>query len=90
MKIYKKVLTFSTVLEKKHNENVINYFEDTVPKYSTMKRHVLHILRNNPEIKENILNKYLQDKYLVTKRTANLHKLVQFQYQSSTEMRPNS
>ena len=71
MKIYKKVLTFSTVLEKKHNENVINYFENTVPKYSTMKRHVLHVIRNNPEIKENILNKYLQEKYGVTTRTAN-------------------
>lgn len=42
MKIYKKVLTFSTTLETKHNENVINNFEDTVPKYSTMKRHALH------------------------------------------------
>lgn len=71
MKIYKKVLTFSTVLEKKHNGNVINYFEDTVPKYSTMKRHALHIIRNNPEIKENILNRYLQDRYGVTTRTAN-------------------
>ena len=71
MKIYKKVLTFSTVLEKKHNGNVINYFEDTVPKYSTMKRHALHIMRNNPEIKENILNRYLQDRYGVTTRTAN-------------------
>ena len=71
MKIYKKVLTFSTTLETKHNENVINYFEDTVPKYSTMKRHTLHIIKNNPEIKENILNKYLQDKYGVTTRTAN-------------------
>ena len=71
MKIYKKVLTFSTVLEKKHNGNVINYFEDTVPKYSTMKRHALHIIRNNPEIKENVLNRYLQDRYGVTTRTAN-------------------
>lgn len=71
MKIYKKVSTFSTTLETEHNENVINYFEDTVPKYSTMKRHTLHIIKNNPEIKENILNKYLQDKYGVTTRTAN-------------------
>lgn len=71
MKIYKKVLTFSTVLEKKHNENVVNYFEDTVPKYSTMKRHALHVIRNSPEMKENILNRYLQDKYEVTTRTAN-------------------
>lgn len=71
MKIYKKVLTFSTILEKKHNENVINYFEDTVPKYSTMKRHALHVIRNSPEIKENVLNRYLQDKYGVTTRTAN-------------------
>ena len=71
MKIYKKISTFSTVLEKKHNENVINYFEDTVPNYSTMKRHALHVIRNSPEIKENVLNKYLQDKYGVTTRTAN-------------------
>lgn len=71
MKIYKKVSTFSTALEKKHNENVINYFEDTVPKYSTMKRHALQVIRNNPEIKENVLNRYLQDKYGVTTRTAN-------------------
>ena len=71
MKIYKKVSTFSTTLEKKHNENVINYFEDTVPKYSTMKKHALQVIRNNPEIKENVLNRYLQDKYGVTTRTAN-------------------
>ena len=71
MKIYKKVLTFSTVLEKKHNENVINYFEDTVFRYSAMKRHALHVIRNNPEIKENVLNRYLQDRYGVTTRTAN-------------------
>ena len=71
MKIYKKVSTFSTVLEKKHNENVINYFENTVFKYNTMKRHALHVIRNSPEIKENILNRYLQDRYGVITRTAN-------------------
>ena len=71
MKIYKKVSTFSTVLETKNNENVINYFENTVFKYSAMKRHTLHIIINNPEIKENVLNRYLQDKYWVTTRTAN-------------------
>lgn len=51
MKTYKKVSTFSTVLETKHNENVIEYFEDTVFDYSAMKRHALHVIRNNPEIK---------------------------------------
>lgn len=71
MKIYKKISTFSTVLETKHNENVINYFEETVFKYSPMKRHALHVIRNSPEIKENVLNRYLQDKYGVTTRTAN-------------------
>ena len=71
MKIYKKVLTFSTILETEHNENVINYFEATVFNYSAMKRHALHVIRNNPEIKENVLNRYLQDKYGVTTRTAN-------------------
>lgn len=71
MKIHKKVSTFSTVLETKYNENVIEYFEDTVFNYSTMKRHALHVIRNNPEIKENILNRCLQDRYGVTTRTAN-------------------
>ena len=71
MKIYKKVSTFSTILETKHNESVISYFEDTVPKYSTMKRHALHVIRNSPEIKENTLNRYLQDRYGITTRTAN-------------------
>jgi transposase, IS605 orfB family len=71
MKIYRKVSTFSTVLETKHNENVINYFEETVFKYSAMKRHALHVIRNNPEIKESVLNRYLQSKYGVTTRTAN-------------------
>ena len=71
MKIYKKVSTFSTVLETKHNESVISYFEETVFKYSAMKRHALHVVRNHPEIKENVLNRYLQDKYWVTTRTAN-------------------
>lgn len=71
MKLYKKISTFSAMFEKRHNLDVIEYFENTVSKYSTMKRCTLHMLRNDPEIKENILNKYLQDKYLVTKRTAN-------------------
>ena len=71
MKIHKKISTFSTVLETKYNENVINYFENTVFKYSSMKRHAMHVIRNSPEIKENVLNRYLQDKYGVTTRTAN-------------------
>ena len=71
MKIYKKVSTFSTVFETKHNKSVIDYFEDTVFRYSLMKRHALHVIRNNSEIKENVLNRYLQDKYGVTTRTAN-------------------
>lgn len=71
MKIHKKVSTFSTVLETEHNKNVIDYFEKTLFKYSSMKRHALHVIRNSPEIKENILNRYLQDRYGVTTRTAN-------------------
>ena len=71
MKLYKKISTFSAILETRHNLNVIEYFENTVPKYSAMKRHTLHVIRNSPEIKENVLNRYLQDKYGVTTRTAN-------------------
>ena len=66
-----RLLTFSTIIEKEKNIELINYFENTVKKYNYLKRVTLHILRNNPDIKENILNRYLQNRFIITKRTAN-------------------
>ena len=66
-----RLLTFSIIIEKEKNVELIDYFENTVKKYNYLKRTTLHILRNNPNIKENVLNKYLQDKFIITKRTCN-------------------
>ena len=68
MKAFK---TFSTVLEENNAKEIIEYFEETAGNYGFLKRCTLHILRNNPEISMNDLNKFLQERFSVTSRTAN-------------------
>ena len=66
----KSFKTFSTVLEEDNAKEIIEYFEETAENYGFLKRCALHILRNNPEISRNELNKFLQERFLVTRRTA--------------------
>ena len=68
MKAFK---TFSTVLEQGNAKEIIEYFEETAGNFGHLKRCTLHILRNNPEISRNDLNKLLQERFSVTSRTAN-------------------
>ena len=68
MKAFK---TFSTVLEEDNAKEIIEYFEETAENYGFLKRCILHILRNSPEIRRNDLNKFLQEKFSITARTAN-------------------
>ena len=67
----KSFKTFSTVLEEDNAKEIIEYFEETSVNYGFLKRCALHILRNDPEISRNELNKLLQERFLVTRRTAN-------------------
>ena len=67
----KKIKTFSTVLEGENAKEIIEYFEETAGSYGFLKRCTLHILRNCPEISRNNLNKLLQERFGITKRTAN-------------------
>lgn len=67
----KSFKTFSTILEEDNAKEIIEYFEETAGNYGFLKRCALHILRNNPEISRNGLNKLLQERFLVTARTAN-------------------
>ena len=67
----KKIKTFSTVLEEENAKEIISYFDETVADYNVLKRTALHILRNNPDIEKNVLNALLQEKFGITKRTAN-------------------
>lgn len=67
----KKMKTFSTVLEEENAKEIIAYFDETVADYNVLKRTVLHILRNDPDIGKNVLNTFLQERFGITKRTAN-------------------
>ena len=67
----KSFKTFSTILEENNAKEIIEYFEETARNYGFLKRCTLHILRNDPEISRNNLNKLLQKKFSVTTRTAN-------------------
>ena len=67
----KKMKTFSTVLEEENAKEIIAYFDETVADYNVLKRTALHILRNNPDIGKNVLNTFLQERFGITKRTAN-------------------
>ena len=67
----KSFKTFSTILEEENAKEIIEYFEETSENYGFLKRCALHILRNDPEISRNELNKLLQERFLVTRRTAN-------------------
>ena len=66
----KSFKTFSTVLEEDNAKEIIEYFEETAQNYGFLKRCTLHILRNNPEMSRNDLNKFLQERFSVTSRTA--------------------
>ena len=75
----KSFKTFSTILEENNAKEIIEYFEETAGSYGFLKRCTLHILRNNPEISRNELNKLLQERFSITTRTANsvIHKVEQ-------------
>ena len=66
----KSFKTFATILEEDNAKEIIEYFEETAGNYGFLKRCTLHILRNCPEISRNELNKLLQERFLVTRRTA--------------------
>ena len=63
--------TAETRLYSKNNEDVIAYFDEIKGQYNCILRKVYYIIRNNPKIKENLLNAELQRKYSISRRTAN-------------------
>lgn len=63
--------TTETRLYSKNNEDVIAYFDEIKGQYNYVLRKVYYIIRSNPKIKENFLNTELQNKYSISKRTAN-------------------
>ena len=54
----------------KNNKDIVDYFDEVINQYSYIFRKVYYIIRNNPKTKINLLNTELQNKYNVSKRTA--------------------
>ena len=63
--------TTETRLYIKNNKDIVEYFDEVKAQYSYILRKVYYIIRNNPKIKTNLLNTKLQNKYNISKRTAN-------------------
>lgn len=80
--------TTETRIYSKNNEDVIAYFDEIKEQYNYILRKVYYIIRNNPKIKESSLNTELQDKYSISKRTANsIIKTVQGRINSIKELK---
>ena len=80
--------TTETRLYSKNNEDVIAYFDEVKEQYNYILRKVYCIIRNNPKLKTNLLNTELQNKYNISKRTANsIIKTVQGKINSIKELK---
>jgi transposase, IS605 orfB family len=80
--------TTETRLYSKNNEDVIAYFDEVKEQYNYILRKVYYIIRNDPKVKENLLNTELQSKYNISKRTANsIIKTVQGKINSIKELK---
>lgn len=72
----------------KNNKDIVTYFDEIKEQYNYILRKVYYIIRNNPKIKTNLLNTELQNKYNISKRTADsIIKTVQGKINSIRELK---
>ena len=80
--------TTETRLYTKNNGDIVMYFDEIKEQYNYIMRKVYYIIRNDPKVKENLLNTELQSKYNISKRTANsIIKTVQGRINSIKELK---
>ena len=80
--------TTETRLYTKNNKDIVDYFDEIKGQYSHILRKVYYIIRNNPKLKINLLNTELQNKYDISRRTANsIIKTVQGKINSIRELK---
>ena len=80
--------TTETKLYIKNNKDIVEYFDEVKKQYSYIMRKVYYIIRNNPELKTNLLNTKLQNEYNINRRTANsIIKTVQGRINSIRELK---
>lgn len=87
--------TTETRLYSKNNEDIVKYFDEVKEQYNYILRKVYYIIRNDPKLNTNFLNTELQNKYSISRRTANsIIKTVQGRFNSikalkETEVKQN-
>lgn len=80
--------TTETKLYVKNNKDIVEYFDEVKKQYGYILRKVYYIIRNNPELKTNLLNTKLQNEYNISMRTANsIIKTVQGKINSIKELK---
>ena len=80
--------TTETRLYSKNNEDVIAYFDEIKEQYNYIMRKVCYIIKNNPKLNTDLLNTELQNKYSISRRTANsIIKTVQGKIDSIKELK---
>jgi transposase, IS605 orfB family len=69
--LLKKKFTIVTQLHTSLNKDLIDYIDKTLPFYSKAVRESFHTIKNSKSFNKSNYNSYLQQKYDITKRTAN-------------------
>lgn len=67
----KRKFTVVTQLHKKHNVDLIEYIDGSLGSYAQAMRETFHVIKNADSFNKSSHNTYLQNKYGITKRTAN-------------------
>lgn len=69
--MYKRKFTVFTQLHEENNADLIEYFDDRRERYAKSMRETFHVIKNADEFDKSSYNTHLQNKYGITKRTAN-------------------
>ena len=67
----KRKFTVVTQLHETNNTNLIEYFDTTRVLYAKAMRETFHVLKRVDNLNKSSYNTYLQNKYDITRRTAN-------------------
>lgn len=69
--MHKRKFTIVTQLHEGLNKDLIDYISETLPSYAKAVRESFHSIKNSKSFNKSNYNSYLQQKYDITKRTAN-------------------
>lgn len=69
--MHKRKFTVFTQLHEANNADLIEYFDDRRERYAKTMRETFHVIKNANDFNKSSYNTHLQNKYGITKRTAN-------------------